>query len=133
MGDLSLHFDRDEFRCQGKHCCDQSGPVSERLVLALEHLRAVLNDRADGIEVKLHVSSGFRCRVHNREIGGDPYSYHCTGEAADVVPEGCSLLALAAATKHVPDFARGGVELCDRHVHVDVRKNGPWRGSGRSV
>jgi uncharacterized protein YcbK (DUF882 family) len=104
MGDLSPHFDTREFRCH--HC--GLVEVSADLVETLERLRAA-------IQRPLPILSGWRCREHNRAVGGAPRSQHLYGKAADI-PRGLATVpqALAAGFTGI-GHRRNWV------VHVDVR------------
>ena len=68
----------------------------------------------------MRVNSGFRCRAHNREVGGVPRSRHLLGCAADVAPvlpgDG-GFFDLARRLCALP-----GWELIvhDRYVHIAV-------------
>lgn len=68
-------FTPKEFRC--KHC--GKGQPAAALVLALEVLR-----RAWGGPVI--VNSGWRCKEHNKAVGGSESSRHLIGCAADIRP-----------------------------------------------
>lgn len=118
MDQLTKHFQRSEFACQGKDCCDRSAPIDMVLVCALEQLRAA-------VERPLVIESGFRCRRHNAEIGGSPDSYHTLGMAADVrVPEGWTPEQFARAAERIPVsvFQSGGIGIYSHWVHLDIRK-----------
>lgn len=81
MGDLSDHFDRDEFRCRGALLAGHPPHltlVQTSLVMALERLRAL-----DGGH-PLEIASGHRCTWYNRLVGGAAKSQHLTGRAADL-------------------------------------------------
>lgn len=127
MDRLSIHFDWTEFRCRGESCCGHTMVADPRLVAGLEEVRGILNSTGSRGEVKLHIDSGFRCIVHNAEVDGTSGSYHTHGMAADVRPEGCTALALAAAARRVRVFAEGGIGVYNGFVHLDVRRNGPAR------
>ena len=115
MGDLSTNFSRHEFACHGDHCCDHSAPISTELVSALQSLRETIGQ-------SLTVSSGFRCRKHNRAIHGSKDSQHCLGMAADLdVPENLTSEELAQAAEQIPAFYRGGIGVYATWIHVDVR------------
>ncbi len=105
MGDLSRNFDRSEFRC--KHCLTLVGP-SPRLIDALQLLR-------DRVGRPLHVVSGYRCRTHNRRVGGSWRSQHVRGRAVDL-PPGYATIGQAVASGFV------GIGIRSGHiVHLDVR------------
>lgn len=117
MGDLSKNFSRWEFAC---HCGCGQEEVSPLLVEALQRLR-------DAVGKPIHVTSGCRCPAHNQAVKGSPRSQHCIGRAADIQVKGMSSQKLGALAETIPGFARGGVGLYDRWVHVDVRVYGPVR------
>lgn len=72
---LSPHFNEDEFLC--RHCGAGVGKIDPRLISLLEEVR-----RAFGRPIR--IASGYRCIVHNSDVGGAPQSAHLTGEAADI-------------------------------------------------
>lgn len=127
MGNLSDHFSWDEFACRGESCCGGAMAVDRELVRCLEDLRARLNKVSERGEVRIAVSSGFRCCRHNEAIGGVPGSLHTLGLAADVVPIGATIAELVMEAVCVPGFAQGGIGVYERWVHLDVRLDGPAR------
>ena len=46
---------------------------------------ARLNHARELAGVPFHITSGFRCGSHNREVGGRENSRHMTGEAVDIL------------------------------------------------
>jgi zinc D-Ala-D-Ala carboxypeptidase len=111
MGDLSTHFSSSEFRCH--HCGRLPQRPPQRLLDGLEVVRQNL-----GGPVK--IVSGYRCPIHNREVGGASDSRHVHGDAADLQP-GVLTIADAKTIGFVGiGHCRGWV------VHVDVRP-GPQR------
>jgi uncharacterized protein YcbK (DUF882 family) len=127
MGDVSLHFNRDEFRCKGKNCCGNVGPVSERLLEALEELRLLVCEVVGYDGKGIIINSGFRCAIHNQRVGGKRNSFHMCGEAADIRVEGLSQLKLLSLVNKVRAFKEGGVGMLPKDVHVDVRRSGMAR------
>ncbi|MHC2315138.1 hypothetical protein ACVIHC_002184 [Bradyrhizobium diazoefficiens] len=65
------------------------------------------------------ISAGYRTAAHNKLIGGAPSSRHLSGEAADIActDSGSRYAIVAAAIK----AGIKGIEVCDRHVHLDNR------------
>lgn len=109
MTRLSTHFVSTEFACP--HC----GVVLTHpaLISGLERLRALAYPRG------LVVRSGYRCPVHNRDVGGATSSQHLYGTAADV-----DLRAELAAVKDLGSFSGIGWQLVGGRQlvrHVDVR------------
>lgn len=101
---LSEHFTREELACH--HCgrCD----LHPLLVPKLELLRAAVGR-------PLRVVSGFRCVVHNRQVGGARRSRHLLGEAVDVEAGYCTVPQAEAAGFRGIGVCRGKV------VHIDMR------------
>jgi len=127
MEKLSKHFNRSEFRCRGENCCGGSSPIQERLIQALEEYRFLLNRENHELEVRIEVRSGFRCVMHNREVGGAKDSRHMSGEAADIVVCGMEQSKALEILRWVGRFQEGGIGVYDSFVHVDVRRDGPAR------
>lgn len=92
MGDLSEHFSATEFACAcGCGYGTRPGDVTPELLAILEAVR-----KARG--KALRITSGCRCEVHNRRVGGVDRSEHTTGEAADIwAPSSEARLSVVAA------------------------------------
>lgn len=85
---LSEHFDSSEFDCHGTTCgCGGCGEkMNPDFIDKLEKLRYNIGG------LPLVVNSGYRCRVHNSNIGGADDSAHCKWVAADIaVPSGMTI------------------------------------------
>ena len=110
MGDLSEHFSKHEFAC--RHCGKLM--TNPKLIEALEKLRAEVG-------VPLYVTSGYRCPVYNRRVGGEKNSQHQLGNAADVKALQIPLRTLYEKAEGLAEF--GGIGLYPEagFVHVDVR------------
>lgn len=122
MGEqLTANFRRHEFRCLGKSCCHFSAPIDMVLVNGLQMMHDILEEMV-GYEIKMFVSSGFRCQKHNEEIGSQSFSQHPRARAADIwTPGGVTDRQLIEAALRVPQFKDGGIGLYDWGIHVDVR------------
>ncbi len=115
FGGLKMHtknFCEYDFICRcGK--CSHSVPypsiVSEKLMIALQQARNKLN-------APIFITSGRRCKKHNKEVGGNENSYHLTGLAADVRAD--DMIKLFKALKSVPAFSY--IEPHDSYIHVDI-------------
>jgi uncharacterized protein YcbK (DUF882 family) len=105
--DLSLNFDRSEFRC--KHCGDLRGP-DRVLVDMLQRMRTAMGR-------PLRIVSGYRCVAHNRAVGGSRSSQHLLGRAADV-PPGYATVRQWQDAGATGVGVRGGLV-----VHVDTRRD----------
>lgn len=74
-GQLSRNFRLAEFRCKCGKCA--SLLVDTALVDILQQIR-------DHFGVSVDINSGYRCKEHNVDVGGDPNSSHMQGMAADI-------------------------------------------------
>ncbi|MGK5738609.1 D-Ala-D-Ala carboxypeptidase family metallohydrolase [Micromonospora sp. URMC 103] len=102
------------------------GPVSAtqtrenalRTMWKLEALRRSLGDKP------LYVSSGFRSRACNNQVGGASDSQHLYGTAADVVSRTSSLCQVARSARNngFSGLFGPGYPDHDDHVHVDSRR-----------
>ena len=113
MGDLTTHFNRAEFVCPcGCGFGTNPGEISHRLLAVLEVLR-------DLLKAPIRITSGLRCHVKNRAVGGVVNSQHMRGTAADI-------RVVGVAPERVQEEADrllplGGVGRYKTFTHIDVR------------
>lgn len=105
---VSDHFRACEFRC--KHCGRLV--LDHKLVDKLEALRHAIGDQP------IVITSGYRCPVHNKAVGGVVNSQHIQGKAADIYVNGMSCRSLARYARQV-GFSY--VKVYSGWIHVDVR------------
>lgn len=115
MGDIAEYFDRTEFACT---CGCGHDTVDAELLAILVNIR-------EHFGRKMTITSGARCHVRNKEIGGAPESWHIRGRAADVVVEDISpqLVAETAA-----QYGASGIKNYATWTHIDTRSGTEWRG-----
>lgn len=107
---LSKNFNSSEFECSCSRC--ESNYIDLRLIYCLQRLREKMG-------IPIIITSGYRCRKYNKDIGGASKSQHLFGRAADIqVPIGY----------HVKPYFREllrilfrGLGLYNLFCHVDVR------------
>lgn len=111
------------FRVREFACKDGSDPVfiSPELVTILQKIRAHFGKAVT-------INSAYRTPTHNAREGGEAYSQHLYGMAADIVVKGIAPKTVAAyAEKIMPNS--GGIGIYGTFVHVDVRANkSRWNG-----
>lgn len=113
-GLVSPHFGFKEFQCQcrGKYSGCRGIKINPKLVTALEDIRA-----KDFKFRGLKLVSAYRCKSHNKAVGGAARSQHLTGNAADVPP-------LPKTTKLPPEVRGIGIKRSTgRIIHIDVRRS----------
>lgn len=79
------HFDLEEFRCgcKGKYCTGYPVVIKRALVLNLDDTRTYHKR-------PINITSGLRCKKHNKKVGGSTGSYHTKGGGADFYMSGKS-------------------------------------------
>lgn len=113
-GYVSEHFRASEFACN--HCgqLHPSGKMPPKRLLAhLEDIRAHFGK-------PVNINSGYRCPVHNADVGGAESSRHLEGDAADLWIAGVSPAEVYEyANTIIGD--EGGVGKYATFTHIDVR------------
>ena len=112
---ITANFALREFHCRCRKKSCHFTLVHPKLVESLQTLR-------DRLTRPLFLTSGFRCRIYNRIVGGSLRSYHTRGMAADVLCAGGEdWEELAGAAADVP--AIGGIGRYPGRgvIHLDVR------------
>lgn len=120
---LSEHFRASEFTCKCGSCRKQK--ISKRLVAVLEYIRTTLGK-------PVHITSGYRCPLHNTNVGGVSNSQHVKGTAADTVVSGFSPSTVSNHARiglQKYNNSNGGIGTYSSFTHIDVR-NYPaiWNG-----
>lgn len=115
---LSENFKSTEFDCHGKGCCTET-LIHEDIVYVVQNLRTHFG-------VPVTINSGYRCEVHNANVGGaSKNSYHVKGQAADIVVRGVHPVIVARYLETLDINGRIGCYTYDDigsgFIHVDVR------------
>ena len=111
---LSDNFYRDEFDCR---CGCGWDNIDRRVVSWLQVVR-------DALGRPVHVTSGLRCKKHNRAVGGHQYSLHRRGLAADITVRGMMPEVLMDIIQCVAHCRCGiGVYPNWRFVHFEIRSD----------
>ena len=124
---LSNNFNSTEFDCHGRGCCSKT-LINEELVEYLQKIR-------DYFGKPIRVTSGYRCQIHNRNIGSGTGSQHTKGNAADIVVSGVSPREVAKYAESIGILGIGLYETAaDGHfVHIDTRtKKAFWYGQAQA-
>lgn len=119
---LSPHFGSDEFKCKCGRNHDYN--VSDELVTKLESLYTALECS------KIVVSSGYRCVLHDKSVGGNGNGQHTKGTAADICcygRDGNPISSKLVCCKAQDIGFTGIARINDTYTHVDVR-SGKWYG-----
>lgn len=115
------YFKRSEFKCKCGKCGGFPVEPDEKLVELLEKIREHFN-------APVTVSSGVRCKTHNKNVGGATSSQHLYGTAADIKVQGKTPKEVCAYCQTLLPKS-GGIGLYKTWVHVDVRATkARWNG-----
>lgn len=122
---LSDHFNSAEFRCK---CGRQhSTLINPNLVKKLEELHSALRCS------KIIISSGYRCKDHDKAVGGTGYGKHTEGTAADFIcyDKSGSVINSKKVACAAQDIGFGGIANIKKtydYIHCDVRTDYFWKG-----
>jgi uncharacterized protein YcbK (DUF882 family) len=115
---LSANFKVKEFACT-----DGSDPIfiDSDLVNVLQKIRTYFGK-------SVTITSAYRTPTRNKAVGGETYSQHQYGRAADIKVKGIAPKKVAAyAEKLLPN--KGGIGTYSTFTHVDVRSaKARWKG-----
>lgn len=109
---VGRYFTAWEFACP--HCNECF--IDDELVNILDTIR-------EEIKSPVIITSGYRCKKHNIEIGGAPQSKHMLGIAADIISPKLTLKELFRITENILGN-RGGLGYYPARgfIHIDTRK-----------
>ena len=111
------------FRVREFACTDGSDPIfiDTELVNVLQKIRTHFGK-------SVTISSAYRTPGNNKACGGQTYSQHLYGRAADIKVKGVAPKTVAAyAEKLLPN--KGGIGTYATFTHIDVRSvKSRWRG-----
>ena len=115
---LSTNFKVKEFACT-----DGSDPIfiDSDLVTVLQNIRTHFGRTVT-------ITSAYRTPTKNKAVGGETYSQHLSGKAADIKVKGIAPKTVAAyAEKLLPK--NGGIGTYSTFTHIDVRSaKSRWNG-----
>ena len=111
MTKLSKHFHDYEFSCP---CCGKN-KVAGELVAKLQELRDIIGE-------PIFITSGYRCIVENKKVGGHSKSAHLLGKGVDIQVKGWLPMPFA----HIASKIKGiRIGIYPEHIHIDIVKPHP--------
>jgi uncharacterized protein YcbK (DUF882 family) len=115
---LSANFKVKEFACT-----DGSDPIfiDSNLVNVLQKIRTHFGK-------SVTITSAYRTPGRNKAIGGQAYSQHLYGKAADIKVKGVSPKTVAAYVEKIMPKS-GGIGTYNTFTHIDTRSTkARWKG-----
>lgn len=85
-------------------------------------LVTLLNEARELAHTPFHITSGSRCGVYNRIVGGSPNSSHRTGLAVDIATGDSSTRFTILQSLYMVGFSRIGIGRDFIHVDIDHDK-----------
>ena len=119
---MTKNFSIGEFEC--KCGCIMPDEVLYNVVKLVNQLQTI----RDVIKTPIQINSAYRCRKHNKAIGGSASSQHILGKAADIVVRGydpsLEIYPLIEELINEGLILQGGLGLYEKKgfVHYDIRK-----------
>ncbi len=115
MGDLNQYFNRSEFTCK---CGCGFNTVDTKLLEVITSVRKHFGQ-------PVTITSGCRCLVYNRAVGGTKTSQHLLGRAADIQVRHIAPNAVQEFLADTP----GGLGRYATFTHIDSRSTKErWEG-----
>lgn len=111
---ISKNFKLKEFRCKDG---------SDRVLVDEKFVREKLQAIRDHFGVPVTVNSAYRTESYNAKVGGAKSSYHCKGQAFDIVVRGKTPLEVA---RYAQSLGITGIIQYNTFVHVDSRPTKYW-------
>ena len=122
---MTNNFSIGEFEC--KCGCVMPDEVLYNVVKLVNQLQTI----RDVIKTPIHINSAYRCKKHNKAIGGSVSSQHILGKAADIVVRGYdpSLVIYPLIEELINEghILQGGLGDYPTFTHYDIRKTNKAR------
>lgn len=112
---LTKDFRSEEFEC-GCGCQTIGAAMQVEFMLMLQRMR-------DTYGKPIKINSGWRCKDHNKAIGGSPTSYHLRGRAVDIRCVSSADRYLLKRAAILTGFT--GIGTADTFIHIDNRDTEP--------
>jgi hypothetical protein len=107
------HFIKEEFTCDSINCFDKMNP---KLLKMLDDARSIA-------DTPFTITSSWRSKKHNAEVGGKPNSAHLRGTAIDVVCMSSHQRIVMVDAFIMAGFNRIGI--AKTFIHADCDKELP--------
>ena len=113
--DTIRYFTREEFKCNcgGKYCSGFPAEPVPALVYTADKVRLYFGEPCI-------VSSGVRCKQHNKNVGGVANSRHMEGRAMDFRISGKKAAEVLEYVQSLPEV-RYAYAIDSNYVHMDVK------------
>lgn len=109
------HFKREEFACKcgGRYCDGYPVEMKHKLMVVADRVR-------EHFGKPCIISSGIRCKQHNKNVGGVWDSKHLFGKAMDFSVEGVSGKEVLAYVKKQPEIVYA-YNIDGTYIHMNIK------------
>ena len=114
-----VNFTYREFKCECSDDCRAAG-MPDYVFRNILMLGAILQLLRKAIDKPFNLTSGYRCREHNKTVGGAEKSTHLLGMAADVSTAFWNTAHKVQLTKLLKQLNVYHIWY-DSHIHIDTR------------
>ena len=120
---LTKNFSKSEFEC--KSGAAMPADVLENIKLLAIQLQAI----RDYVGKAITINSAYRCKEHNKNVGGSKRSQHLLGKAADIkikdfTPnEVWDIVENMLTNEMLCSFYIGGLGRYNTFTHLDIRED----------
>jgi len=115
---LSKNFSKSEFEC---NCgCKMPSDVFENVKELAKNLQVI----RDAVGKPLHLTNAYRCKEHNKKVGGSKNSQHILGKAGDIKSIFITPRSLFKKIEGMIDkslISEGGLGKYKTFTHYDIR------------
>ena len=121
---LTKNFNLSEFECKCGNCTIPSSVLFNIKIVA-ENLQIL----RDYVGVPVRINSAYRCKEHNKAVGGSSRSQHILGKAADITIDGFTADEVYDTIQNLRrnPMLKGvifqGLGRYNTFTHVDIRDN----------
>ncbi|MBI5399991.1 DUF882 domain-containing protein [Candidatus Saganbacteria bacterium] len=119
MGNLSEHYNHQDFACHCRECPDEY-KIHLGLVGALEMI-------GGRFRKKVRIVSGFWCETFFEKQHKTKGSYHTKGKAAHIMIEGIPPQEIFKFAETLPELRGVGFYPQESWIHIDTRPGDPVR------
>jgi uncharacterized protein YcbK (DUF882 family) len=116
---LTNNFNKSEFDC--KCGCE----MPEEVFLEIQKLASQLQHIRNFVRKPIKINSAYRCKTHNKSIGGVSNSQHILGKAADIQVTDISPSEMYKTIDTLSNnghILQGGLGKYNTFTHYDIRK-----------
>ena len=96
---------------------------SDSILIDVDFVVHFLQKIREFFKSPITILSGYRTPGYNKKVGGATNSYHCKGQAFDIVVKGKTPKEVASLSE---DFGINGIIQYDTFVHIDSRTVKYW-------